>query len=158
MTSLTPRTFAADLSRTRLRETMQGQTLAPVVSADEAPGSPLCQVAIVMEPGKVSTPHVHDEVHVYVHLLRGDLEGVLTLYGDALEGETWTQPGQTLWIPPRVPHVAVYPRWGPDAETVVALETRTASDWRYDVRPLPELTPVLRTRLLELGLLGQVDY
>jgi aldehyde dehydrogenase (NAD+) len=151
-----PRTFPADLSATRLRETTQGQTLAPIVSVDDAPGSPLCQVAIVMELGKVSTVHVHDRVHVYVHVVECGPQGVLTLHGDELEGEEWTFAGQTLWIPPTVPHVAVYPRFH-DAPPVLAIETRTTPDWRADVRPLPTLGNLLWLRLDELRLLEHVD-
>lgn len=151
-----PTTFALNLSRAHVRESMQGQTVAPVVTVDEAPSSPLCQVGIVMELGKVSTPHVHDETHVYVHVLECGPQGVLTLYGDALEHEEWTFAGQTLWIPPTVPHVAVYPRFH-DAPTLIALETRTNPDWRADVRAVPALVPVLRAQLGSMGLLSAVD-
>lgn len=153
---LLPTTFPLDLSRAHLRESMQGQTVAPIVSVDNAPESPLCQLAIVMELGKVSTVHVHDDVHVYVHVVECGPQGALTLYGDELEHEEWTFVGQTLWIPPKVPHVAVYPRFY-DAPTLVAIETRTTGDWRIDVRALPNLEPTLWRRLDELDLLSSVN-
>lgn len=142
----------------RVHESMQGQSLVPLIDGTptgNAPGSPLCQVTILMENGKVSTPHVHDEVHVYVRLLVCGPQGVLTLYGDDLKHEQWLFANQTLWIPPGVPHVAVYP-WFHDASTAVALETRTTPDWHADVRPLPTLWVQLRERLLELNLYHQV--
>lgn len=148
------------------REGMQGQLFTRVVDGDNAPGSPLCQVGIRMRPGKVSTPHTHREVHVYVHVRECGIQGVLTLWGDALENEEWSFAGDTLWIPPGVPHVAVYPTFrdtrfdGDDyvnAPTLHALETRTTPDPEHDVVPLPELWPVLGGRLTELRLLGQVD-
>lgn len=143
---------------------MQGQTFVPLVHAGNAPGTSLCQLLITMATGRVSAPHVHDEVHVYVHLVRCGPQGVLTLYGDALESGAWLFTGQTLWIPPGVPHVAVYPRYqtptavdDADVPPALALETRTTPSVTADVRPLPELWDVLLDRLTERQLLDHVD-
>jgi uncharacterized RmlC-like cupin family protein len=154
------RTVVADGVRTdQLQRGMQGQEF--VVIVDGRPGgnaedSPLCQLGILMKPGKVSTPHVHYDVNVYVRLEECGHQGVLTLYGDALEHEEWLFEGQTLWIPPGVPHVAVYPRFH-GAPTAVAIETRTTPDPLADVVTLTALWPTLRDRLDGLGLLEHVE-
>lgn len=140
-------------------DSTQGQELIVIIDGrpkGNAPGSPNCQVGILMDPGKVSTPHTHDEAHVYVRLEECGPQGVLTLYGEALEHEEWLFAGGTLWLPPGVPHVAVYPRYH-DAPTAVGIETRTTPDPFADVRPLPELWGSLARHLAVLGLLDQVD-
>lgn len=135
---------------------MQGQAYDRVLDAGNAPTSPLCQVRIKMNNGKVSTPHVHHETHVYVHVTLCGPQGVLTLWGPALENEEWSFEGDTLWIPPGVPHVAIYPAYH-DAPPLSALETRTAPSPEYDVVPLPDLWLALGQRLDELKLLRSVD-
>src|SRR5262245_17960074 len=135
---------------------MQGQTFTRVLGADNAPGSPLCQVEILMAPGKVSTPHVHRRTHVYVHVKSSGPQGALTLWVERLEHEEWTFPDQTLWIPPGVPHVAVYVRYF-DAPSLRALETRTTPDPDEDVEPLPTLWPLVGRRLEALDLTELVD-
>jgi uncharacterized RmlC-like cupin family protein len=159
MTDLVPTVFPVETGRAATREGMQGQTFAPVLDGrptGNAPGSPLCQLRIEMRLGKVSTPHVHRSTHVYVHLLECGPQGVLTLWGDELEREEWLFAGQLLWLPPTVPHVAVYPRFH-DAPTAVALETRQTPDPTHDVIPLPDLWGTLTERLDELHLLTHVD-
>jgi uncharacterized RmlC-like cupin family protein len=141
------------------REGMQGQDFVIVLDGrpgGNAAGSPLCQLAVLMDPGKVSTPHVHDETDVYVRLEECGPQGVLTFYGDQLEHEEWMFEGGSLWLPAGVPHVAVYPRFH-DAPTAVGIETRTTPDPFADVRALPELWPTLVRVLGATGLLGQVD-
>jgi uncharacterized RmlC-like cupin family protein len=138
---------------------MQGQEFVPIVDGrpgGNASGSPLCQLGIIMRPGKVSTPHVHRDVHVYVRLEECGPQGVLTLYGDALEHEEWLFEGETLWIPPNVPHVAVYPHFH-DAPTAIAIETRTTPDPFADVVPRDDLWGILLIVLNDLGLLKLVD-
>lgn len=144
------------------RPGMQNQAFATILDGRpgaNAAGSPLCQLAIYMPPGHASTPHVHDRVHVYVRVEECGPQGALTLWGDQLENEEWTFADQTLWIPPGVPHVAVYPRFGPtdDDVTLTACETRTTSNPQEDVRPLPELWVPLVQRLDDIGLRDRVD-
>lgn len=151
------------------REGMQGQRFVTLVDGrptGNAPGSPLSQLGIVMPTGKVSTPHVHDDVYVSVHLLDAGPQGVLTLWGDELEHEAWLHAGETLWIEPTVPHVAIYPRYVDlrfddrdvvDAPTALALETRSTPDPTHDVRPLPDLWPFVGRRLADLDLVTHVE-
>jgi uncharacterized RmlC-like cupin family protein len=130
-----------------------------------AAGSPLCQLGITMRPGKVSTPHVHERVHVYVRLEECGPQGVLTLWGTNLQHEVWLHAGGSLWIPPGEPHVAVYPRYddvesvdaATYATTALAVETRTTPDPFEDVVPLPHLWGPLILRLIMRSLLDHVD-
>jgi uncharacterized RmlC-like cupin family protein len=154
------RTFVHDGVPThQLRQGMQSQEFVAIVDGrpgGNAEGSPLCQLGILMRPGKVSTPHVHEKVHVYVRLEECGPQGVLTLFGDELEHEEWLFEGQTLWIPPTVPHVAVYPHFH-DAPTAIAIETRLTPDPFADVVPLDDLWETLAVRLDDLDLLTHVD-
>ena len=145
-----PICFSPDLSAPL--DSAQGQSMVPVLWGVEvdgqppnAPDSPCCAVKILMDPGKtgrVSNPHVHDEVHVYVTLDPGS-PPVCTLSGERLENVAWTRGGETLWIPPGVPHVAICPV--PDSPAVaVGTEFRTTPSYRHDVRPLPELWDQVR--------------
>lgn len=150
-----PTSFGVGTSATR-RTGMQGQVFRPLVDAEVAPTSPLCQLVIAMTPGKVSTPHVHVETHVYVHVKECGPQGALTLYGDALEYDEWTFADQTLWIPPGIPHVAIYPYFY-DAPPLVALETRATPHVDHDVVPLPTLWSTLGQRIVELDMVSQVE-
>lgn len=149
--------FHPDLHSSQVRQGMQGQGFVTVI---EDPESPLCQVKILMEPGKVSAPHRHDILHIFV-TLDVDAPPVLTLSGNDLESGTWLLPGGTLWIKPTVPHVAILPAslYGLALQRpAVATENRvgpgndlgiTAQD---DVIPMPYLVPLVRQRIEELGL------
>lgn len=140
------RAFHPDMSESAVRKGMQGQGFIPVISDKD---SPLCQVKIVMEPGKVSTPHRHDVLHIFV-TLDVDSPPVLTLAGDRLERAVWLLPGGTLWIPPTIPHVAILPSamYGtPIRRRAVATENRVSGGWgiepQDDVIPMPELIGVI---------------
>lgn len=151
----TPRSYPIG-RRDKPRRGMQGQTFNDVLDRHNAPESPLCQVEIVMELGAVSTPHVHREVDVYVHVKTCGPQGALTLWGEHLEYVEWTFVDQTLWIPHGIPHVAIYPHLS-DAPTLRALETRTTSDSQHDVVPLPELWPDVARQVLALQLGRTID-
>jgi uncharacterized RmlC-like cupin family protein len=149
MTDQTVQAFYSGSDASHLVPSMQGQDLVPLISTDNAMDPPLCQVKIVMHPGKVSTPHVHYKAHVLVHLLSSGPMGVLTYAGEELEERIWLRMGGTLWIPPGIPHVAVYPRSAAQGIIAFALETRTVPAWRADVTALDTLEETLRTRLRE---------
>lgn len=155
-------------SGVRRTDTAQGQDVVVVLdgrAGGNAVGSPLCQLGITMRPGKVSTPHVHETVHVYVRLEECGPQGVLTLWGTNLQHEVWLHAAGSLWIPPGEPHVAVYPRYDDltthDAAAfevpALAVETRTTSDPFEDVVPLPHLWGPLVERLATRSLLNHVD-
>lgn len=59
---------------------------------------------VVIPPGARAEPHLHlgHETGIYV------LEGrVLTRWGDQLENEVISEPGDFLFVPPGVPHEAI---------------------------------------------------
>jgi uncharacterized RmlC-like cupin family protein len=146
-----------------LQGSVQGQNLAPVVGAHNVPDLPFCQVAIVMEPGKVTRPHIHDEIHVAVTLTECDPTGVLTLYGDRFQYAQWLYQGQTLYIPPGVKHMAIRPRpEGPrprvPAPLAYACETRSTGDWRHDVRHLPQDWHNVADQLWLMNLVHRVEW
>jgi uncharacterized RmlC-like cupin family protein len=151
------KTFDWAAASTTAREGMQGQRFTTVLSSENAPGTPDCKVLITMGEGKVSNVHVHLLTHVYVDVIECGPQGVLTLAGEKLEQEVWTLRRQTLWIPPGVPHVAVYPR-NPvgSAPDVFAVETRTSSSAVADVVPLDDMGDLLVARLHQLGLSGLI--
>lgn len=159
-----PLVITPDLGR--LTGSRQGQNLARIVGVDNAPECPFCQVEILMEPGKVTVPHIHDRVHVAVTLTRCDPTGVLTLFGDDFDRTVWLRQGQTLHIPPGLKHMAIRPRtlgwrrytrssyWRP----AHAQETRSTGDWTEDVRPLPEDWGKVRIQLIRMDLMHRVDW
>lgn len=164
MTSQTPRNFDwPHNDPTRLRAGMQGQTFVTIVDHKTLPGTPLSQLLVLMEPGKVSNVHVHQATHVHIAVLTAGPQGVLTLAGVDLEDAVWTSAYQSLYLPPEVPHVAVYPLPEPDGNLtndpgpdLHALETRTSSVADADVWALPGYGPLLVRRLGEHGLLHRV--
>lgn len=153
-----PKSFDWEAARDTQRQGMQGQQFMTVVSSANAPGTPACKVVITMQPGKVSNVHVHEHTDVYVDVLQAGHGGVLTLAGNKLEFEVWTFERQSLWIPPGVPHVAVYPRDSSDPAQpeVFAMETRLTSSPTADVVPLDAMGELLAHRLTKLGLSGHV--
>lgn len=130
----------------------QGQEVVPILHQGNAPGSPLCQVAIMMDAGKMSRPHIHDHTHVYVRMEQCGEQGALTLSGEELQNEEWVYQGGTLWIPPGVAHIAIYPRVKGPSPVAIAAETRTNPDWQDDVRALPELWSIALAHVARLGL------
>lgn len=156
-----PKSFSwADAARTA-REGMQGQKFTTILSSENAPGTPACKVIITMAAGKVSNVHTHRDTDIYVDVIEAGPYGVLTLAGDRLEHEVWTMARESLWVPPGVPHVAVYPRepesfmGGPQPE-VFAIETRLTSSATADVVPLDNMGELLTKRLQQLNLLSLV--
>lgn len=137
----------------------QGQGYVPVYWGGpdgNVPDSDTCAVRILMTPGKVSTPHIHDEVQVTVSLETA-WYGVLTLWGPDLEHATWLYPSGILTIRPGQPHVALYPRHRPDNNErihveAIATEVRNTPDYRHDIRPMPQLWTVARRRTNQMGL------
>lgn len=156
-----PKSFSwADAAQTA-REGMQGQRFTTVLSSDNAPGTPACKVIINMAAGKVSNVHTHEHTDIYVDVIEAGPYGVLTLAGQNLEHEIWTMARESLWIPPGVPHVAVYPRdpspaLGSPQPEVFAVETRLTSSATADIVMLDDMGPLLTRRLTELNLSGLV--
>ena len=143
----------------RMRAGMQGQAFVTVLDNTNQPGTKLSKLLILMAAGKVSNVHVHHATDVYVDVLEGTPRGALTLAGDDLEHAVWTGRYQSVWLPPGVPHVAVYPRpvGGGEVPDLLALETRTSSSADADITVCPGYGPLLARRLAELGMIDRVD-
>jgi uncharacterized RmlC-like cupin family protein len=147
---------------TRMRAGMQGQTFVPVLDQTNLDGTKLSQLVILMRPRQVSNVHIHRKTDVFVSILECGQGRVLTLAGDKLEHEIWTRRYQTLYLPPDVPHVAVYPA-DPHAPQhaltpdLVALENRLNPSADDDVDALDGYGGLLTQRLRELDLLELID-
>lgn len=149
--------------------TLQGQRAVTMLDGTSVRGLPFSQVAIPMEPGKVTIPHVHDHIHVFVVLSRCDPGGVLTLYGEHFEKVTWLRAGQGLYIPPGVNHMAIRPRarqvnllaapdHRPYLDDALAFETRGTPDPYEDVRQLPEHWLDVALKIDSMGLMDSVTW
>lgn len=146
----------------RMRAGMQGQNFVPVLDETNLPPTQLSQLVILMRPRQVSNVHIHHKTQVFVSVLECGQGLVLTLAGDKLEHEIWTRRYQTLYLPPGVPHVAVYPanphgpQGGPTPD-LMALETRTNTSADADIEALPGYGELLTRRLHELNLYDLID-
>jgi len=141
----------------RMRAGMQGQTFVDVVDERNLAGSKISKVLILMHARKVSNVHLHRDTDVYVDVIEGSPRGALTLAGHDLEHVVWTGLYETLWLPPGVPHVAVYPApLGEPTPDLLGLETRTSAVSDADIVVCPGYGDLLTRRLTELGLIDQV--
>ncbi len=155
----------------RMRAGMQGQTFVTVLDQTNLPPTTISQLVILMRPRQVSNVHVHRSTGVYVSVLECGQGQVLTLAGDKLEHEIWTRQYQTLYLPPGVPHVAIYPeRIDPAvclapldtsdlARTpdLMALETRVNASADADIEALSGYGGLLTERLFMLDLHDRID-
>jgi uncharacterized RmlC-like cupin family protein len=123
----------------------QGQPMAPVVSADiVGTATTLLSAGMVhMRRGHTARAHCHRETDVIVLVWSSGKAGALTLHGEQLENEIWQRPGEALWIPRGVPHVALNPsRFKP----IVAWEFRSSPILSADNQLREELEPVVKAR------------
>lgn len=59
---------------------------------------------VVIPPGARATPHLHQGYETGIYVLEGR---VATRWGDRLQHEVLSEPGDFLFIPPGVPHEAI---------------------------------------------------
>lgn len=147
----------------RMRESMAGQRFVTVFDGENLPDGGRSKVLILMTPGKVSSVHLHKEAQVDIDVIEAGPQGVLTLAGDELEIAVWTSRYQSLTLPRKVPHVAIYPLPDPDSNLsndpgpdLLAIESRTNEVADADIVELPGFGPLLVQRLGEHGLLHRV--
>lgn len=155
----------------RMRAGMQGQTFVTVLDETNLPTTTISQLVILMRPRQVSNVHIHRNTGVYVSVLECGQGRVLTLAGDKLEHEIWTRQYQTLYLPPGVPHVAIYPEQLEPVTSLVplrasdlartpdlmALETRVNASADADIEALSGYGELLTERLRELDLYDRID-
>ncbi len=92
---------------------------------------------VVLPSGGRTTCHVHDLHESALYMVEGDEVELWT--GDRLENREVVHPGDYLFVPPGLPHVAIN-RTGSDALFVAA---RTDPDEQETVRCLPELDSLI---------------
>jgi len=72
---------------------------------------------VVIPPGARAEPHRHMGYETGIYVLEGR---VLTRWGESLENEVVSEPGDFLFVPPGVPHEAVNLSGTEPARAVVA--------------------------------------
>ena len=120
--------------------TTQGLPYFTGISADTAGARGLAMHLVVIPPGGVARPHVHQGYETGIYVLQGQVE---TRYGPQLEQVVVSAAGDFLFIPPGVPHEA---RNLSQTEPARAIVARNDPDEREKVTPydpghLPKGTP-----------------
>jgi len=80
---------------------------------------------VVIPPGARAEPHLHVGYETGIYVLEGR---VLTRWGENLEHETVSEPGEFLFVPPGVPHEAVNLSATEPARAVVARNDAAEQD------------------------------
>jgi uncharacterized RmlC-like cupin family protein len=83
----------------------QGSLYAPGVSAQTVDSQHLFLGVVTIAPGERTKAHVHEHHESAFYMLSG--EAIELWSGERLEHRALAGPGDYLYIPPRVPHVAV---------------------------------------------------
>jgi uncharacterized RmlC-like cupin family protein len=109
--------------------TRQGLPYFVGISGQSAGSQGLSMHLVVIPPGARSEPHLHEGHETAIYVLQGRVE---TLYGHALAQSVVSEPGDFLFIPPGVPHVAVNLSDTEPARAVVARNDAAEQD---KVRP-----------------------
>jgi len=85
--------------------TEQGPVYAPGISAETVQSATLYLGRITLPPGERTKAHVHDRHESAFYLLSGDQVELWS--GETLQHREVAHPGDFLYIPANVPHVAV---------------------------------------------------
>ncbi len=101
--------------------------------ARETTGSQgICMHLLIVPPGARARAHKHATHETAIYVLSGH---AVTYWGERLENRDETGPGEMLYIPANMPHLAVNP--GP--EPVTAVVARTDPHEQESVVLMPEL-------------------
>lgn len=87
---------------------------------------------VVIPPGARAEPHLHVGYETGIYVLEGR---VLTRWGENLEHEVVSEPGEFLFVPPGVPHEAVNLSATEPARAVVARNDAAEQDKVEAYRP-----------------------
>jgi len=87
---------------------------------------------VVIPPGARAEPHLHVGYETGIYVLEGR---VLTRWGENLEHEVVSEPGEFLFVPPGVPHEAVNLSATEPARAVVARNDAAEQDKVEPYRP-----------------------
>jgi uncharacterized RmlC-like cupin family protein len=80
---------------------------------------------VVIPPGARAEPHLHVGYETGIYVLEGR---VLTRWGERLENEMVSEPGDFLYVPPGVPHEAINLSDTEPARAVVARNDAAEQD------------------------------
>ena len=80
---------------------------------------------VIIPPGAKADPHIHVGYETGIYVLEGR---VLTRWGQNLENETISEPGEFLFVPPGVPHEAVNLSPTSPARAVIARNDNAEQD------------------------------
>jgi uncharacterized RmlC-like cupin family protein len=80
---------------------------------------------VVIPPGAKADPHLHVGYETGIYVLEGR---VLTRWGERLENEMVSEPGDFLYVPPGVPHEAINLSATEPARAVVARNDAAEQD------------------------------
>jgi uncharacterized RmlC-like cupin family protein len=111
--------------------TSQGLPYFVGISGHSAGACGLSMHLVVIPPGARSQPHFHEGHETAIYVLQGRVQ---TLYGAGLAQSVISEPGDFLFIPPGVPHVAVNLSATEPARAVVSRNDPAEQD---KVRPYP---------------------
>ncbi len=113
--------------------TRQGLPYFIGISGDTVGATGLAMHIVVIPPGARAAPHRHLGYETGIYVLEGR---VLTRWGEALEHEVVSEPGDFLFVPPGVPHEAVNLSATEPARAIVARNDPAEQD---KVEPCPHL-------------------
>ena len=114
----------------------QGLTYRPAVSAESVGSRGLHMQVVTIPPGACAKAHKHEGHETAIHVLSGRSG---TWYGEWLEQHVEAGPGDFLYIPAGVPHLAYNMS---DTEACVAIVARTDPNEQEGVVLMPELDGV----------------
>lgn len=87
------------------------------ISGQTVGSTGLSMHVVVIPPGARSEPHTHVGYETGIFVLEGR---VLTRWGERLENEVVTEPGDFLFVPPGIPHEAINLSDSEPARAIVA--------------------------------------
>jgi uncharacterized RmlC-like cupin family protein len=110
----------------------QGFDYQEGISAQSAGASGLCMLTAVIPPGTRGKAHLHDSHESAIYVISGEGD---FWYGDRLQHHLPLRPGDMLYVPAGMPHLAA--NFG--AVPLTAIVARTDPNEQESVTLLPEL-------------------
>jgi uncharacterized RmlC-like cupin family protein len=114
-------------------ESEQGSTYEAGISAETVGAKALFLGLVTLPPGGRTKSHIHEHHESAFYMLSGDEAELWT--GDELEHKDVAHPGDFLFIPAKVPHVAV----NRSSEPAVFVGVRNEPTAQESVVMMPEL-------------------
>jgi uncharacterized RmlC-like cupin family protein len=118
-------------------ESVQGSTYEPGISAETVGAKALFLGLVTLPPGGRTKSHVHEFHESAFYMLSGDEAELWT--GERLEYKEVARPGDFMFIPANVPHVAV----NRSDTAAVFVGVRNEATAQESVVLMPELDPLV---------------